>query len=643
MPATAPDAPSAAAVPATPIDLSPDQIRFQDFTALTTPFTLLSAQDRDRLTLAVHRRTVPDGTIILDFGQQVETVQLIHSGAVDVITRQGFQLARVVPGGLTGAKAQLTNGIAKHQSIAVGETSLFEMPGALFRAIAEANPEFQRHFAAAAIGQAAVGDRSPARPSGGTGEGLLAQSIQHLMSPNPATIGPDAPASEAARIMRDRDISCLLVVDADQRLVGLVTTGDMTDRIVADGADGTTPVGQIMTPTPITLTGDALGFDVLVPMTEKGLGHLPIVDEAHRPIGILTRTNLVRQQSGSALYLVADLAHRDSIEGMAKVTARLPALLTQLVGAGVPPHQIGRIMTSVTDALTRRLIALAEAEIGPAPVAWCWAACGSQGREEQTGVSDQDTALILGNDFNKAEHGAWAEALARFVSDGLNACGFIYCPGEMMAITPRWRQPVSVWRSYFDKWIDQPDPMAQMLASVMFDLRPIAGDTSLFSALQADTLQRASENSIFRAHMASNALTHTPPLTLFGGLSVARSGEHKNTIDLKHNGVVPIVDLARFYALEAQLTPVNTRERLNAAIEAGAVSRSGGRDLLDAFDLISSLRLEHQAARIRSGLKADNFLNPTTLSDLERAHLKDAFYAIKTLQSALGQSRGAVR
>jgi CBS domain-containing protein len=197
-----------------------------------------------------------------------------------------------------------------------------------------------------------------------------------------------------------------------------------------------------------------------------------------------------------------------------------------------------------------------------------------------------------------------------------------------------------VWRQYFRGWIDRPDPMAQMLASVMFDLRPIGGERSLFEGLQAQTLEAASKNSIFVAHMISNSLKHTPPLGLLRGFATIRSGEHRNTLDLKHNGVVPVVDLGRVYALQGRLTPANTRARLEAAEGAGVISPSGARDLLDAYDLIAETRLAHQARQIKAGSKPDNFLSPTELSDFERSHLRDAFVVVKTLQSALGHGKG---
>ncbi|NNL18016.1 MAG: histidine kinase, partial [Boseongicola sp.] len=290
---------------------------------------------------------------------------------------------------------------------------------------------------------------------------------------------------------------------------------------------------------------------------------------------------------------------------------------------------------------TRRLLKLAEVELGEPPVPYLWLACGSQGRQEQTGVSDQDNCLILSDDIEDSDLPYFID-LAKFVSDGLDTCGYFYCPGDMMATNPRWCQPLRVWREYFRGWIANPDPEAQMLASVMFDLRPIGGDESLFDNLQQETLTSAAKNSIFTAHMISNSLKHQPPLGLLRGLATIRSGDHRNQLDLKHNGVVPVVDLGRIYTFLAQLRAVNTRARLVGAIEAGVVSKSGGADLLDAYDLIATTRLEHQTTEIKAGKNPSNYLDPSELSDFERSHLRDAFVVVKTMQAAIGSGKGAL-
>ena len=437
--------------------------------------------------------------------------------------------------------------------------------------------------------------------------------------------------------MRDRHISTVCIGD-DTGFQGIVTLRDMNGRVIAEGLDATRPVKDIMTSEVLSLGPEELVIDALHIMVEKSIGSIPILDEGNL-VGIITKTDLTRAQAVTSADLVGRITKASNAEEMARVTAQIPQLLLQLVETGNRHEVVTRLITDIADTVTRRLLTLAEQKFGAPPVPYLWLACGSQGRQEQTGVSDQDNCLILSDDVTAHDMPYFAD-LAKFVCDGLDVCGYFYCPGDMMATNPRWCQPKSVWQEYFQGWIATPNPEAQMLASVMFDLRPIGGDESLFADLQKHTLQAASENSIFTAHMISNSLKHHPPLGLLRGLATIRSGDHRNQLDMKHNGIVPVVDLGRIYALQGQLTAVPTRARLAAAIRHGLLSRSGGNDLLDAFDLIAHTRLRHQADQIKSGDKPDNYLNPSDLSDFERSHLRDAFVVVKTMQSAVGAGKG---
>jgi CBS domain-containing protein len=233
------------------------------------------------------------------------------------------------------------------------------------------------------------------------------------------------------------------------------------------------------------------------------------------------------------------------------------------------------------------------------------------------------------------EHEEYFTALSRFVCDGLNACGFVHCPGEAMASNLRWRQPLRVWQQYFHDWTERPEPKALMLSSIFFDLRPVHGDTSLFETLQQGLLANSKANRIFIAHLVANALSHRPPLGFFRHFVLIRDGEHDHTLDIKRRGLVPIVDVARVYALSEGLPPVNTLARLQAARDCGAMSADMSADLQDAFEFIASLRIRHQAQQIRAGEKPDNYLPPSDLSQLERSHLKDAFAVIKSIQETL--------
>ena len=472
-----------------------------------------------------------------------------------------------------------------------------------------------------------------------SGDTLYTLPVSELMTADPVTCSRETELIDAARAMRERSISSLVVVDGRQP-VGIITTQDLTEKALAEGLPSTTPVGEIMTPDPVALSDDALCADVLHEMLERKIGHLPITRD-DKLVGIVTQTDLTRHRVISSGSLIREIASAGEQSALVKAVAQIPDLLVQLVATGTRHDTTTRLITDIADATTRRLLRLAEKELGAPPVPYLWLACGSQGRREQTGVSDQDNCLIL-DDAVRPKDMAYFHALAKFVSDGLDACGYYYCPGDMMATNPRWCQPLSKWRDYFAGWIRKPDPMAQMLASVMFDLRPIGGETTLHGELISETLEQASSNSIFVAHMIANSVKHVPPLSLFRSFATIRSGEHKNSVDLKLNGVVPVVDLARIYAIQSKLQVVNTRGRLLAAAETDVISPSGARDLLAAYDLIATTRLRHQLGCIQAGGRPDNFMIPSTLSDLERSHLRDAFVVVKTMQSALAQGKAMI-
>ncbi len=102
--------------------------------------------------------------------------------------------------------------------------------------------------------------------------------------------------AEAARLMKQRNVGAMMVVD-EGRLVGMFTERDALFRVLAAGLDGgSTPLAQVMTRNPRTITPErsfahALGF-----MHEGRFRHLPVVEDG-RPVGMIS----VRDALGSEL------------------------------------------------------------------------------------------------------------------------------------------------------------------------------------------------------------------------------------------------------------------------------------------------------------------------------------------------------
>lgn len=466
----------------------------------------------------------------------------------------------------------------------------------------------------------------------------LSRPIRGLVRRSPVVVEPEASIQHAASRMRDAKVSSVLLMQGEE-LLGIVTDRDLRNRVLAEGVESTRPVRHIATPYPLTVAANTAAFEALLVMTEQGIHHLP-VEEGGQIIGVLTAGDLAQRQSTSAIYLVREIGRQSDVAGLARAAARVADLQRQLAASMTPARTTGRIVTSITDAVTRRLLQLAHASLGPAPVPYVWVAAGSQARREQTARSDQDNCMILDDAYDDADHGEYFRALSRFVCDGLHACGYVHCPGEMMAMTDTWRQPLARWRSYFDQWIHRPEPKALMLTSVFFDLRAIAGESALLDSLREETLANTRGNSLFLGHLAGNALQHRPALGWLGQLSTERTAEHRGRIDLKHKGAVPVIDLARIFALAAGTAEVNTFDRIEAAAREGTLSATAAKDLAEALELIGRIRLDHQARQTARGEKPDNFVAPSELSNLAKRQLQDAFKVIQTLQNVLQQRYG---
>ncbi len=465
---------------------------------------------------------------------------------------------------------------------------------------------------------------------------LLTQEVASVVRREPVVCEPTDSVQSVAQLMRERRVSSALMM-RDGEVQGIVTDRDLRNRVLAEGLDASQlQVSEIATLSPITLAPQTPVFEALMLMTRHNIHHLPIISGQHIH-GVVTATSLTEQYSASPVFLAGQIYQQDSVEALKAVTSKVLHLVRSLVESDASAYSVGHIVTSITDALTTRLIQLAERQLGPAPVPFVWVAAGSQARSEQTAKSDQDNCMIIGDAYDEAQHGAYFKALSRSVCDGLDACGYVYCPGEMMAMTDAWRLPLRDWKRLFTKWIEQPEPKALMYTSVFFDLRAISGSVTLLHELRHQVIDMAQKNGIFLSHLVGNALMHRPALGIFGQLKTQRNVGRKKTIDLKHHGLVTIVDLARVYALATGVDAVNTHDRLLAVANHGSVSGERAHDLRDALEFVAHIRLQHQARQIAKGEAPDNFIAPNELSDFEREHLRHAFRVVAKLQEVLAQ------
>ena len=608
-------------------------VKVEEFLLATPPFDMLPLAELQGLAAAVKIINAKKNTLLKKIVDFENEILVIHAGIIIKPNSQGIAEDSFGPGDclasilLPAGRAILTDGLVTQESI------LYVIPRQFFEDLLDKHPQFTNYFDHAGENTAVGSLLSESEKSSELQ--ILASPLRSLLRDKLLLLDERSSIRNVAMAM-DRDkLDNVLLVNKD-RLTGILTDQDIRSRVVALGRSYDDPVATVMTTNPATLDVSELGIAAVLLVARLGINHIPILEDGN-PIGVINAKSLSKSPTNSVSYLVREAQRRHTIPELKEIAEQIPSLLLELTKSWVPAQNIGHLISSVTDALNIRLLQLAEKDLGPPPINYNWVVVGSLGRCEQTAVSDQDNFILLDNNYDEAEHGVYFSKLAKKVCSGMNELGFIYCPGGIMAKTDMWRQPLKIWKNYFRKWIEEPEPKALMLSSVFFDLRLLYGKKKLFKKLSRFITERSNSNRIYLAHLAANALTSQPALGFFNNFSLERGGTHHRTLNLKLAGVTPIVDLARIYALSAGTDPINTVKRLQLAAEQNILSREGSRDLLDALELISITRLRYQARLIQEQKPVNNYMSPKLLSNMEQEHLKDAFAVTQTMQSALRQ------
>jgi len=599
----------------------------RDFIAQHPPFDVLDDETLDGLPKNLTIRYFRQGATFPDSAIDNKNLYIIRSGAIEIRNQDAQLVDKLAEGDVYFLDEQLDENNNKFNGVSVEDTLVYLLGYKELECLQNQHTDFNRQF------NQSINDRLRHAVQLTQSDGMrdlsaMKQEVSGLTVRLPVIVDVSISIQDAAKKMSEEFVSSILVTE-QSKLVGLLTDKDIRNRCVAKGLSYSESVNKIMSNKLETVSDTTLLSEALLLMTRKKFNHLPVM-KGDEPIGILSTSDIIRHLSASPTLIASDIYQANSVDALKLISSKLPELQLQLSLSSSTAKHIGEVFSSITDSITFRLLELAEEQYGSAPVEYVWLAGGSQARNEQTSHSDQDNALIF-SDNAKPEHYDYFKNLADFVCDGLNACGYIYCPGDAMAKNNQWRQPLKKWQGYFLHWINSPEPKSLMLSSIFFDLRPVYGQSALFEDLHDKVLQYTKKNELFIAHMVSNALTHQPPLGFFRNFVMVQDDKHKNTLDIKHRGIVPIVDIARVLALDNGLKETSTVERLDAAFQCKVISAEMHGNLIDALEYIGSLRIRHQAKLIRAGIKADNFLPIKELSGLEKNHLKDSFSIIKTM------------
>lgn len=607
-----------------------EQIEILNYLRRFPPFTELPDDALKELAQHVEVGYFKAGTQLLEYNQSISDLYVIRSGAVETYNRNGDLFNRLSEGGFFGEAGLLRKGRVRYPVSTLEDTLIYFVPGALFNRLYD---EFDA-FADAVEVEAHRRVNQAIKEQENRNESLTA-TVDTIITRPPVSIHRSATIHEAAAKMANEKVSSLLIRDnAEERPVGIITDKDLRKRVLAVNRPASDPVGDIMSDNLTFIAHNHRVFEALLTMMRTNLHHLPVLKK-QQVIGVIALSDVAQHESKSTLFVVSNIFKQNSIDELAELKEAVRASFVRMVHEDANSRMIGSAMATIGRSFKQRLLELAEERLGPPPVPYCFLALGSMARDEQSIVTDQDNALVLHDDFIPAQHDDYFKQLATFVTDGLNACGYTYCTGGIMATTDAWRQPLKVWKGYFTEWTDNPSPKKLLHASIFFDLDGVWGQQKFADELNALIRQKAQGNKQFLGSMARNALGRTPPLGFFKDFVMEKDGKHRDSINTKRRGTAPVADLIRVHALAIGSSQRNSFSRLEDIIESNILPQGRGPDLRDALELIAMVRIRHQALAVDAGEVPDNNVAPEDLSDFERKNLKDAFQILSNAQKYL--------
>jgi signal-transduction protein with cAMP-binding, CBS, and nucleotidyltransferase domain len=432
--------------------------------------------------------------------------------------------------------------------------------------------------------------------------------------------------------------SSLLVVDSDGRLAGIVTEHDVARR-VAFRLPADAPVERAMSFPAKAVAPDELLYRAVARMRREGLRHMPVIDEAGRPVGMLDLHEALAAAATRMVSQIDRLTRDPDIAGLAQVKRAQAELAQDLLDDNIPVPEIQALITDINRDLHARVLEGAVAGLaaegwGPPPLEFTLLIMGSGGRGENFLLPDQDNGFILADHPDEAQPriDPWFIALAERFTAGLDRVGFPLCKGGVMATNPLWRKTETQWRDQITLWGERRSPVAVLFADIFFDFRAGWGDPEPAARLRKHVTGVLQRHPALLTAMAQDEISKGVALGLLGGLRIDSDSRHPGRVDLKLRGTLPLVAATRLYALRAGIAATGTLERMAALVEAGTLGADDAEELRQAFSHVTFVLLRQQLRDFHAGHDVGNFVDPETLTRLERERLVEALRAIERLR-----------
>lgn len=439
--------------------------------------------------------------------------------------------------------------------------------------------------------------------------------------------------SQVAKKITDQGTSAALISADNNTIIGIITDHDLRARVLAKNIDPQQPAYAMMTSPVLKIKESAMIYEAMIKMEENSVRYLAVEDENGHIVNLVDTKMLTQFPRYGAYVLLREISQCTTLDDLIKTNQRKFEVIKTLLDSSRNVKHVTNMLSCLHDASTERLIQLAIEELGPPPAPFAWIAMGSQGRQEPTLIADQDNGIIYSA---KQDFSAYFLDLGSRVCSGLDALGYKYCDGKVMANQPPWSKPLEAWKKDFNRRVNLPEPQELLELSIFFDFRLVYGDANLVQDLRKHVNLSLLNRNDFYYLFAKHTQKYKPPARGIGGillgLTGSETGEHETNLK---DALMPIVSYARLYAVKHNIPRTHTLERLDGLADRGIMLSIARDDLAASYEFVMLMRLKNQIAISETGDARENRIHSTRMSEVQQVRLREVFSQISALQKRI--------
>ena len=613
--------------------------RIADLLATAEPFDTLSDDERRGLLQKMTLELYAPGEVILQQGDDIHrALYVVESGLVRLTDAEtGKTIDMAGEGSQFGSYGLLQGGALPYEARAVEETSCALIASESFQALLDRNEAFRAYFDADIKRYVRTVDDD----IDASGAFLLFDTtLGTVLRAEAPTVETSATVRDAARAMSEADVDAVVVVQGGVP-VGVVTEGDLVERVIAEGGDTGQPVMGLVERPPIALRSDESLFAAVRTMMRHRIRKVVVVEpDGGRLRGLLTAEDVSHYRGLDPVATTERLERARSVDELAALRADSNRRLYRLYHQGVHSEELLDVVTEVDDQLKQQVLRTVERTLREErgadayDGAWAWLAFGAAGRRESVLRAWQDNGLVYADpapgDAERAA--AYYEALATRAVAALKTCGYGDPENGLDASAEAFRQPLAAWRAAFETWSAGADAESTARAALCFDLRVLWGDDDLGEALRG-TIRAHLPNERLARLLARQGTRGDVPISTFGRIEVEEVGG-RTGLDLRARAIQPVVRMARAMALDVgYLDTTNTFDRLRHVAASGHALAATANGLLPPFTTLVDLHLREQMQAAEVGETPTDLIDPDGLNKSQQNLLKETLKEVQTGRS----------